>query len=72
MTIYDGLTTVPGTFEATLNGAPFGDFAHVPGGRQRVTVPLVPGRNVLVLRVSGTLASGRTATETDRLVFQVP
>jgi hypothetical protein len=70
--IYYGPTTVPGTFEATLNGVPFGGFAHVPGGKQRVTVPLVPGRNVLVLRVSGTLATGRTATETDRLVFQVP
>ncbi len=69
--VYYGGTVFPATFQATLNGAPFAGFAAVPGGKQTVTVPLSPGRNVLVLRVSGVTPSGRTATETDRLVFRV-
>ncbi|MBI4888590.1 MAG: hypothetical protein HY824_15950 [Acidobacteria bacterium] len=70
--IFYGKTILPATFEATLNRVPFAGFTPAPGAKERVTIPLSPGRNVLVLRVSGVTPTGRTATETDRLVFLVP
>jgi hypothetical protein len=66
-----------GTFQATLNGVPFAGFDPVTVTTSTVTswetvsIPLDPGRNVLVLKVKGAKASGRTATDTDRLVFIV-
>ena len=60
-----------GTFQATLNGVPFAGFDPVTVTWETVSIPLDPGRNVLVLKVKGAKASGRTATDTDRLVFIV-
>jgi PKD repeat protein len=60
------------TFQATLNGVPFAGFdSAVTGGWETVSIPLEPGRNVLVLKVKGKKVSGRLATDTDRLVFIV-
>jgi len=66
-----GDTIDAGTFQATLNGVPFTGFDPVTGTWETVSIPLDPGRNVLVLKVKGAKASGRTATDTDRLVFIV-
>jgi len=66
-----------GTFQATLNGVPFAGFdpvtvtTYTVTSWETVSIPLDPGRNVLVLKVKGTKASGRLATDTDRLVFVV-
>ena len=70
--IYYGSTINPATFAATLGGAPFSGFTPAPGTSQRVTIPLVRGRNVLLLTVDGVRSDGRTATERDRLTFTVP
>ena len=66
-----GDTIDAGTFQATLNGVPFAGFDPVTVTWETVSIPLDPGRNVLVLKVKGAKASGRTATDTDRLVFIV-
>ena len=67
-----GDTINAGTFQATLNGVPFDSFNPGTGETwETVSIPLEPGRNVLVLKVEGAKASGRTATDTDRLVFIV-
>jgi hypothetical protein len=63
---------LPATFSAILDGVDVTFLFHpTPGGRESVTLPLVSGRNVLKLSVDGQLPS-RTATDTDRLVLQVP
>jgi uncharacterized delta-60 repeat protein len=68
-----GDTIDPNEFQATLNGNIISDDFNpaVTGGWETVKIPLEPGRNVLVLKVKGKKASGRTATDTDRLVFVV-
>ncbi len=69
--VYYDRVILPATFKATLNGADIGASFHpAPGGGERVDLPLVPGRNVLVLSVDGQLPS-RVATDTDRLVLLV-
>jgi len=70
--IYYGDTIDPATFQATLNGAPLGGFTPIPGTHETVTIPLGPGRNVLLLEVQGVRNDGRTATDRDRLTFIVP
>ncbi len=71
--VFYGPTTIPARFKATLNGADItAQFTPTPGGHQLVPLPLVKGSNVLLLSVDGTTASGRVATDTDRLVFLVP
>ena len=63
---------LPETFEATLNGAPFGGFTPISGTRAIVTIsPLSAGRNILKLKTDGKFV-GRTSTDRDRLVFIVP
>ncbi|MBF0319281.1 MAG: C39 family peptidase [Nitrospirae bacterium] len=60
------------TFTAALNGSNVTSLFHPKAGSaEAVTVNINQGRNTLVLSVDGTLP-GRTATDTDRLVFIVP
>jgi len=68
---YSG-TVLPATFSATLNGTDVSQLFHpAAGGHEFVNLPTVSGRDVLVLSIDGNLPS-RTATDTDRLVFDVP
>ena len=68
---YQNLAT-PNNFKATLNGVDVsGSFTPNSGTAEEVTISLNEGRNVLVLKVDGIRTDGRTATDTDRLVFKV-
>lgn len=68
-----GNTTIPGTFKATLNGVEVSTlFSPAAGVSQIVQLPLSRGTNTLVLATNGQTPSGRIATDTDRLVFNVP
>ncbi len=70
--IFYGKTILPTSFRAELNGADISTWFHpTPGGHELVSLPVQPGRNVLVLSVDGNLPT-RVATDTDRLVFLVP
>lgn len=67
-----GPTTTADTFSALLDGEDITSlFNPAPGKTETVYVPLPVGssRNTLVLSISGTKPTGRTATDTDRLVF---
>jgi hypothetical protein len=67
-----GPTTQAATFAATLNGTDATAlFQPAPGTMQTVRVPLVSGTNVLKLSIDGSTGT-RIATDTDRLVFDVP
>lgn len=68
--IYYGGTIDPATFTATLNKKDIRPlFEPSPGSRQFVTLPLESGRNVLELSVEGVRSDGKTANDSDRLVF---
>lgn len=68
--IYYGGTIDPATFTATLNKKDIRPlFEPSPGSRQFVTLPLESGRNVLELSVVGVRSDGKTANDSDRLVF---
>jgi hypothetical protein len=70
--IFYDTAILPASFNAVLDGVDVTNLFHpTPGGRESVSLPLVSGRNVLKLSVDGQLPS-RTATDTDRLVLQVP
>ena len=69
--IFYGATIDATTFRATLNGAAFAGFTPAAGSNETVTVPLVPGRNVLRLEVQGVRTDGRTGTDQDALTFIV-
>jgi hypothetical protein len=69
--IFYGATIDATTFRVMLNDVAFGGFTPVAGSNQTVTVPLGPGRNVLLLEVEGTRTDGRTATDRDTLTFVV-
>ena len=72
LVIFYGAGIRPVTFNAVLNGDNVsGRFTPQPEGYQIVRIPLAPGLNTLTLSVEGTLASGQTTTDTDRLVFRV-
>lgn len=63
---------ISGSFSATVNGNVITNlFNPQPGAFELVNVPVVSGKNVLELKIDGTLPN-RTATDTDRLVIQVP
>src|SRR5262245_13592795 len=63
---------LPATFHADLNGLNVIPLFHpVAGTSETVNLPLAPGRNVLKLSIDGQLPS-RVATDSDRLVLQVP
>lgn len=67
-----GANIISSSFTARLNSINAGAYFNVvPGSWQIVNLPITSGSNVLVLSVDGTLSSGRTATDTDRLVFIV-
>lgn len=60
------------TFSATANGVSITNlFQSLPGTFEAVNVPVQSGRNVIEFKIDGTLPN-RTATDTDRLVIQVP
>lgn len=70
--VFYGATTIPASFSATLDGVDVTSLFHPqPGQAEMVILPLVSGRNVLQLSIQGNLPS-RVATDSDRLVFQVP
>lgn len=70
--VFYGAGVIPSTFRAQLNGADVTSlFSPSPGGSQAVALPLQSGRNVLQLSVDGNLPN-RVATDSDRLVFEVP
>jgi hypothetical protein len=48
-----------------------GSFNPQPGTFEIVPLQLQPGKNLLILSIDGSVSSGRIATDTDRLVFQV-
>src|SRR5215469_2364941 len=71
--IFYGPSVLPTTFSAVDNGSSITNlFNPQPGTFEVVNVPVQSGRNVLDLSISGVLPSGRTATDSDRLVIQVP
>lgn len=70
MVFYDS-RDIASTFTAVLNGSDISSMFHpAPGTFEVVNVPLIGGSNVLKLSISGNLPN-RTATDTDRLVFDV-
>jgi hypothetical protein len=63
---------ISSTFHAQLNGIDITSlFSPSPGSGQTIMLPLQKGRNVLQLSVDGNLTN-RVATDTDRLVFDLP
>ena len=71
VTIIYGATIDPATFHATLEGADVTSAFHpAPGTRESVTLPLVSGRNVLKLGVTGRKGT-HSANDQDQLVFIV-
>ena len=70
--IFYSKEVLPATFNANLNGVDItSQFAPVPGTMQIVNLALPSGHNVLKLSTDGQLPS-RVATDSDRLVLQVP
>jgi len=70
--IFYGPSIQPTTFNAMLNGSNIsGRFTPAPDKHELLWVPLRPGSNTLVMTVQGVTASGRTAKDTDELVFWV-
>jgi hypothetical protein len=71
--VFYGATIDPSSFSARLDGQDLsGLFSPSPEDDQMVTLSLKPGRNVLLLSVEGKRSDGKTATDADRLVFDVP
>ena len=71
--IYYGSTIIPTTFTATLDSQDISSlFLPVPSSDQMVSINLKPGRNVMLLSIDGKKLDGKTATDSDRLVFIVP
>jgi hypothetical protein len=72
LVIFYANAILPATFTADLNGVSMTSLFHPARGTSEVVnLPLAPGRNVLKLSVDGQLPT-RVATDTDRLVLQVP
>lgn len=62
----------PGSLVVTLNGIDISsNFNPLPNGKESVSLTLDEGTNKLIMSVSGVKESGRTAKDTDRLVFVV-
>jgi len=60
------------TFSAELNGLEIsGSFNPVKGTEESVTIQLNEGRNTLLITVEGVRLDGKTARDSDRLVFDV-
>ncbi|MFC2173302.1 hypothetical protein ACFLU6_11815 [Acidobacteriota bacterium] len=71
MTLFYGPTIDENTFRVDLNGEPFWGFTPLAGTSEMVPVPLMHGRNVLILSVDGFRSDEHTATDKDRLTFMV-
>lgn len=64
---------LPETFRATWNGEDVTSrFGVAAGHFAAVTLDPVPGRNVLLLSVSGVKPGGGTGTDSDRLLWEAP
>jgi len=70
VTLFYGPSIVPQSFRATINDQPIAGFTPVANTSETVSVPLLPGRNMLRLSVDG-LTNGTTKTDRDRFVFIV-
>ncbi|MDF1613792.1 hypothetical protein [Desulfurivibrio dismutans] len=71
--VYYGRTVDPATFSAELNREDISAlFSPEPFTDEELEIPLQPGRNTLVLSIEGGRNDGKTARDTDRLVFIVP
>ena len=71
--IFYGVTIDPATFKAELNRQDISSqFNPKPVGDQVVELNLRKGRNVLLVSIKGKRKDGRTAKDSDRLVFIVP
>lgn len=70
ITVFYGPSIVPESFEATIDNEPLQVFNPVPNSSETVTIPLLPGRNNVRLKVSGDV-DGRARTDTDRFTFIV-
>jgi len=72
MIVFYDSTIIANSLSATINGTILTSLFHpVPGSFETVLIPLRKGSNTLQLSIDGNL-SNRAATDTDRLVFQVP
>jgi hypothetical protein len=70
LTISYGVTVNAATFTAAMDGVDIkGLFKPAAGTLETVSVPVGSGSHTLVLSINGLTASGRTATDTDRLTF---
>jgi hypothetical protein len=70
LTISYGVTVHAATFTAAMDGVDIkGLFKPAAGTLETVSVPVGAGSHTLVLSIDGATASGRTATDTDRLTF---
>lgn len=68
--LFYGPTTIPTTLSVKLNGSLITQWFHpTAGGSETVQLPLQAGRNVVELSINGSVASGRVATDSDRLVI---
>ena len=73
LSIIYGKTVKRETFKAMLNRKDIsGQFDPLPGKLEVVNIPLAQGSNTLVLSIKGVKTGGRTAEDTDRIVFIVP
>lgn len=71
--IFYGQTIDPATFKAELNRQDISaQFEPKPVGDQVVELNLKKGRNVLLVSIQGERKDGKTAKDSDRLVFIVP
>lgn len=71
--IFYGVTIDSATFKAELNRQDINSqFNPKPVGDQVVELNLRKGRNVLLVSIKGKRKDGRTAKDSDRLVFIVP
>jgi len=72
LVIFYASNVLPASFSADLNGINVAaQFHPAAGTSETVTLTLAPGRNVLKLSADGQLPT-RVATDSDRLVLQVP
>lgn len=71
--VHFGDTTIPATFKAIWNRTDVTSrFTPVPGKFGAVTLDPQPGRNVLVLSITGVKPGGGTATDSDHLIWEAP
>jgi hypothetical protein len=70
--IFYGAAVNSSSFSASLNGQSLTSLFHPAAGAfETVNIPLPSGLSALTLQISGTTASGQTATDADTLQFDV-